>query len=41
MNEVHFRDFKKYVLTFDEYMKEYFIGRSVPLINPRVRNGGR
>ena len=25
MNEVHLRDFKKYNLTFDEYMKEYFI----------------
>lgn len=23
---VHLRDFKKYRLTFDEYMKEYFIG---------------
>ncbi len=25
MNVVHLRDFKKYNLTFDEYMKEYFI----------------
>jgi len=30
MNEVHLRDFKKYNLTFDEYMKEYFIGHYSP-----------
>jgi len=30
MNEVHLRDFKKYSLTFDAYMKEYFIGHYNP-----------
>jgi hypothetical protein len=40
MNEVHLRDFKKCILTFDEYLKEYFIGRCVLVINPRVRDGG-
>jgi hypothetical protein len=34
MNEVHLRDFKKYNLTFREYMKEYFIGH----YNPRGNN---
>ena len=30
MNEVHLRDFKKYSVPFDEYMKEYFIGHYNP-----------
>ena len=30
MNEVHLRDFKKYSLPFDEYMKVYFIGHYNP-----------
>ena len=39
MNEVHLWDFKKCILTFNEYLKEDFIGRCVLLINPRVRDG--
>ena len=34
MNEVHLRDFKKYSLAFDEYLKEYFHGH----YNPRGNN---
>ena len=34
MNEVHLRDYKKYSLTFEAYMKEYFIGH----YNPRGNN---
>jgi len=30
MNEVHLRDFKKYSVPFDEYMKFYFIGHYNP-----------
>ena len=30
MNEVHLRDFKKYNLPFDDYMKQYFIGHYSP-----------
>jgi hypothetical protein len=30
MNEVHLRDFKKYNLPYNEYMKEYFIGHYSP-----------
>jgi len=30
MNEVHLRDFKKYNLPYDQYMKEYFIGHYTP-----------
>jgi len=30
MNEVHLRDFKKYSVPFDEYMKVYFIGHYNP-----------
>jgi len=30
MNEGHFRDFKKYSVPFDEYMKVYFIGHYNP-----------
>jgi hypothetical protein len=33
MNEVHLRDYKKYNLSFDEYMKEYFIGHYSPAGN--------
>jgi len=30
MNEVHLRDFKKYNLPYNEYMKQYFIGHYSP-----------
>jgi hypothetical protein len=30
MNEVHLRDFKKYNLPYQEYMKQYFIGHYSP-----------
>ncbi len=30
MNEIHLRDFKKYSVPFDEYMKVYFIGHYNP-----------
>lgn len=30
MNEVHLRDFQKYNLSYDEYMKQYFIGHYNP-----------
>ena len=30
MNEVHLRDFKKYSMPFEEYMKVYFIGHYNP-----------
>jgi hypothetical protein len=30
MNEVHLRDFKKYNLPYDQYLKEYFIGQYNP-----------
>ena len=30
MNEVHLRDFKKYNLPYNEYMKQYFIGHYNP-----------
>jgi hypothetical protein len=40
MNMVHLRDFNKCILTFDEYLKEYSIGRRALLINPRVGDGG-
>jgi hypothetical protein len=30
MNEVHFRDFKKYSAPFGEYMMVYFIGHYNP-----------
>ena len=33
MNEVHLRDFKKYALPYDQYMKQYFIGHYSPAGN--------
>ena len=30
MNEVHLRDFQRYNVAFDEYMKQYFIGHYNP-----------
>jgi hypothetical protein len=30
MNQVHLQDFKKYNLSFDDYMKVYFIGHYSP-----------
>jgi hypothetical protein len=30
MNEVHLRDYKRYSIPFDEYMKLYFIGHYNP-----------